>query len=313
MGVEAVDAHEHDEELPLRPVLTLTEEELLVLTNGSLGVVPARLQVPDDPAAADLVHSVALRCLMARGLVLPTGGSPQGGSGQQVDSGQPAGAHEPAGAGQPMGADEQTGVSWEAVEPLGLTLQLRELAPTVLGLGRALGTLASDPAGQSGGPESEGTTAVRYLHLHEEIAVIEDVTDGGMHSFLTVFPDRYQDAVADFIRPPDATAGQGAVRSLDRRVDELLEELGNPTVLVETNLITGLGEGVPPEPVSQMLTLGPGGSYRSHDSRAYHPVDPDGAIADLLRDALGAALPGEAQAGNGGAGEVNGAGAGGPT
>lgn len=282
-----------DDTLPLRPALTLTEEELLTLTNGTLGVVPARLPELADPAATDLVRSVALRCLMARGLVLPTGAAQQ------------AGAAQDAGATQQTGAAQQAGVAWEAAEPLGLTLTLRELAPTVLALRRELGALREEA--QSGGPESEGTSAVRYLHLHREIAVIEDVTDDGMHSFLPVFPDRYQDAVAEFIKPPDAIAGQGGVQSLDGTVEELLEALGSPTVLVETSLITGVGEGVPPaEPVSQMLALGPGGSFRSHDSLTYHPVDPDGAIADLLREALGA------QAGNDWVGEGSGAGADGP-
>ena len=36
------------EQLPMHPVLTLTEEELLVLTGGHLGVVPPRIQVPPD-------------------------------------------------------------------------------------------------------------------------------------------------------------------------------------------------------------------------------------------------------------------------
>lgn len=242
---------------PLRPVLTLTEEELWVLTDGTLGVVPPRIAEPEDPAAADLIRSVALRALMARGLVLPRG-------------------------------TRGDGVDWEAAEPLGMALQLRELAPTVLGLHRALGPLAADQDGKKGHADPEGTSAVRYLHLHEELGVIEDVTDDGMHSLLPVFPDRYREAVADFIRPPDAVAGRGDVRHLEDSVGDLLDALGSPTVLVEASLVTGIGlGGPPPEPVGQMLALGPGGTFRSHDSRKYHPVDPDGVIAELLQDALG--------------------------
>ncbi|WP_114906138.1 hypothetical protein [Ornithinimicrobium murale] len=257
-----------DADLPLQPALTLTEEELLVLTKGSLGIVPRRIPQPEDPAAADLMQSMALRTLMARGLVLPTG-APTG-----------------------------EGVSWEVIEPLGLTLQLRELAPAVLGLHRVLGPLSADATDQKGGPETAGTHAVRYLHLHEEIAVIEDVTDSGMHGLLTVFPDRYQDAVADFIRPPDATPGRGAVRVLDGAVEDLLEALGHPTVLVEASRLTGIGSEAPPtHPLSLMLALGPGGTFRAHDSVSYHPVDPDGAIAELLCDTLSGVGTGAGTAG----------------
>lgn len=280
--------HEVTDPPPLQPVLTLTEEELLVLTDGSLGVVPARVPEPSDPDTAALVRSVALRCLMARGLVLPTGVRPPPGSSRRGEADHP-------GAAQPVG------VSWEAVEPLGLTLTLRELAPAVLGLRRVLGA-PGDPTAQGDDPPAEGTSAVRYLHLHDEIAVIEDVSDAGMHSLLPVFPDRYHDAVADFIRPPDATAGRGGVRSLDGTVEALLGDLGGPTVLVESSLITGLHDGVPSEPVTEMLALGPGGTFRSHDSVTYHPVDPDGAIRDLLAQVMGVSQV-----------VGSGAGAGGPT
>lgn len=249
-----------EDQEPLRPALTLTEEELWVLTDGTVSAVPPQLAEPEDPAAADLIRSVALRALMARGLVLPR-------------------------------EARRDGVAWEAAEPLGLALQLRELAPTVLGLHRSLGPLAPDPDGlDPDGPEDgvdpEGTSAVRYLHLHAELGVIEDVTDDGMHSLLPVFPDRYREAVAAFIRPPDAVAGRGGVRRLGDSVVDLLDALGSPTVLVEASLVTGIGPGgPPPEPVGQLLAFGPGGSFRSHDSLSYHPVDPDGAIADLLREA----------------------------
>lgn len=247
------------ERLPLRPVLTLTEEELLVLTEGAPGPVPARVSLPVE--SEELVHAVALRCLMARGLVLP------------------------AGAGD-------DGVSWEVTEPLGVTLALRHEAHTVLALHRTLGPLKTEAAAGGG-----GTVGVRYLHLHEEMAVIEDVTEDGMHGLLTVFAERYQDAIAEFIRPPGAVAGHGQVLHLPETLrppaDEapasgaetvlggFLHSLGDPTVIVEVAVaregeVTG----------GTMLTFGPGGCYRSHDSRSYHPVDPDGAIADLVRSTL---------------------------
>lgn len=248
------------EQLPLRPVLTLTEEELLVLTDGALGHVPPRVSLPAE--SEDTVRAVVVRCLMARGLVLPVG----------------AGAE---------------GVSWEVTEPLGLTLALRHGAHTVLALHRTLGPLATEAATGGG-----GTVGVRYLHLHEEMAVIEDVTEDGMHGLLTVFPERYQDAVAEFIRPPGAVPGHGQVRQLpetlrpgaegpvevpgaETAVGGFLHSLGDPTVIAEV-AVARQGQVVG----GTMLTFGPGGSYRSHDSRSYHPVDPDGAITDLVRSAL---------------------------
>lgn len=249
---------------PLLPVLTLTEEELLVLTDDDLGVVPPRLRLPDTTEGAELVRTVALRALMARGLVSPL---PR--------------ATSILGAEAAGSAD---GVGWEAAEPLGLTLSLRALATAVLGLQRVLGPRVEEvPAGRA--DETESTTATRYLHLHPQIAVIEDVTTDGMHSLLTVLPDRFDDAVSDFIRPPEAVPGTGKPRRLastgDTAVADLLTSLGHPTVLVEAAVLSG------PAPVSQMLALGPGGCFRSADSIVYHPVDPDAAIADLVRSALG--------------------------
>lgn len=272
---------------PMNPVLTLTEEELLVLTGGHLGVVPARLQLPQDAESAALVDAVATRTLMARGLILPRGAG-------------------------------QEGAAWEATEPLGITLSLRELAPVVLGLQRVLGPLpgATGPGGgdaasgataahdEVGGrskeaaPHEDGSTvAVRYLHLHREVAVIEDVTPEGMHSLLSVFPDSYVDAVADFIRPPEAVPGEGAVRTGRREkgpsglspaaVADLLAALEHPTVLVEALIQPIARDGEPPlEAAGQMLALGPGGTFRSTDSLRYEPVDPDEAIRDLIEQVL---------------------------
>ena len=229
-----------------------------MLTEGDLGVVPPRLQLPDNADGAALVSSVALRSLMARHLVTPA----------------------------PAGHDEAQ-AAWTATEPLGLTLALRALAPRVLALQRVLGPRAQDVLG-SGHQPADSSVATRYLHLHEEIGVIEDVTPQGMHSFLTVYPERYADAVSDFIRPPDAVAGQGGVRQLTDSVEDLLGALGGPTVLVEVSLITGIGaDALLPEPVGQVLTFGPAGSFRSLDSISYHPVDPDLASSELVDEALG--------------------------
>lgn len=41
-----------------------------------------------------------------------------------------------------------------------------------------------------------------------------------------------------------------------------------------------------------MLALGPGGTFRSHDSRHYHPMDP----VDVVKELLGYAVPDHRQA-----------------
>lgn len=227
---------EHSQTLPLRPVLTVTEEELLVLTHGDLGVVPPRIELPDDSDQRDLALSVATRSLMARGLVTPEG------------------------------------ATWAATEPLGLALCLRSLASCVLALQRVLGP---HPGGAP-----DPSVATRYLHVHPGIAVLEDVSDHGMHSLLTVESAHWERAVADFIVPPDAEPGAGPVRVLaagEGAVGELLADLGHPTVLVEAAAL--LPDGVH----SVMVALGPGGTFVSQDSQRYRPTTPDEAVSELLR------------------------------
>lgn len=264
-------------QLPMRPVLTLTEEELLVLTDDDLGVVPPRLQLPPEQSQVDLVRTVALRTLMARGFVQPI---EHGASG---DVGASAGEH----------VSPADGVAWEATEPLGVALEVRAVAPVVLALQRVLGPPVPAP-GQPRPPDQP--VDVRYLHLHPEVGVIEDVTEAAMHSLLTVLPDRYGDAVTDFICPPEAVAGTGGVRVLgggrgapeqsEGAVLALLADLGHPTVLVEAALLRhDLGGGVPSQS-HLVLALGPGGCFRSDDSRRYYPIDPEQVGADLISWAL---------------------------
>ncbi|NLG20378.1 MAG: hypothetical protein GX555_02955 [Actinomycetales bacterium] len=283
------------EVLPLRPVLVLSEEELLVLTDGDLGVVPARIGVPTEPEADVLLRTVVTRSLMARGLILPSGG------GERAPSAAPCPEPEPGARGGD--AVDWEAAEWEATEPLGLTLSLRAMAPVVLALHRVLGLPAprdgQGPSGRST-PEaastaSGSTIATRYLHLHRELAVIEDVTPHGMHGLLTVFPDRYPEAVTDFIVPPGAVAGTGAVRTLGSDTDDpgvgpvsrLMADLGHPRVLVEVDLVrVDRAAGRWHQSAQLMLALGEGGCFRAEDSRSYHPVDPGSMVAELLARAL---------------------------
>lgn len=275
---------------PLRPALILTEEELLVLTHRDLGVVPPRVALPRDAEQAELVLSVAARSLMARGLVLPEAGDATTGDGSSTAADGDC-STEAEGAG----SREAEGDGWIATEPLGLTLVLRHTAPSVLALQRVLGAAPDQPPDRA-----VGAAAVRYLHMHHEIAVVEDVTPEGMHGLLTVPAARYDEAVADFIVPPDAQPGAGPLRVLGDGIDavaELLAVLGHPTVLVEAavrNLVSddpaqdgqSSSTGVEDvEAVPWMLALGPGGSFCSRDSRTYEPVSPSQAVADLLRRA----------------------------
>lgn len=246
---------------PLRPALTLTEEELLVLTHGDLGVVPPRIELPADADQRDLALSVAARSLMARGLVTP-----------EAPEGRP-----PYSAG--VMAKQADTAAWVASEPLGLALCLRSLASCVLALQRVLGP---HPGGAP-----DPSVATRYLHLHPGIAVLEDVTDHGMHSLLTIEREHWERAVADFIVPPDAEPGAGPARVLvagEGAVGELLADLGHPTVLVEAGAL--LPDGVH----SSMVALGPGGTFVSQDSQRYHPTTPDEAVTELLRQTDAALL-----------------------
>lgn len=239
--------------LPLQPALTLTEEELLVLTHGDHGVVPPRIELPVDGDERDLVLSVATRCLMARGLMTPE---------------PPAG--EPRDSPGGMTTRPET-AAWVASEPLGLALCLRSLAPCVLALQRVLGP---HPGGAP-----DPSVATRYLHLQPGIAVLEDVSDHGMHSLLTLEREHWERAVTDFIVPPDARPGAGPARVLGAEqgaVGRLLADLGDPTVLVEAAAM--LPEGVR----SWMVALGPGGTFISDDSQVYHPVAPAEMITELL-------------------------------
>ncbi|USQ75171.1 hypothetical protein [Ornithinimicrobium cryptoxanthini] len=236
--------------IPLRPALTVTEEELLVLTHGDLGVVPPRIELPADTDQRDLALSVATRSLMARGLVTP----------------------EPPEGSRPYPSELADAAAWVASEPLGLTLCLRSLAPCVLALQRVLGPYP--------GGAADPSVATRYLHLHPGIAVLEDVTDHGMHSLLTIEREHWERAVADFIVPPDAEPGTGPVRVLgtgEGAVSELLADLGHPTVLVEAAAL--LPDGVR----SRMVALGPGGTFVSEDSQAYRPTALREMITELLQ------------------------------
>lgn len=293
MGGGADAAAEEIPELPLRPVLVLTEEELLALTGGDLGMVPARLSLPTDPAGADLVRSVALRSLMARGFVMP---------GAPTQTLEPTSTREPTARSADSAPEAgEREVRWQATEPLGMTLHLRHTAPTVLILDRVLGTLRDEAV--HGAPGF--TSAMRYLHLHHDLGVIEDVTPDGMHGLLTVYADRFEDAIADFILPPDAVAGQGEPRRLrnggggprtaehEHALHELLESMGVPPVLVEAAVLRlGGQDSAPSMTDARMLALGPGGCFSSTDSVTYHPVEPRQAVRGLLDWATGRATMG---------------------
>lgn len=235
-----------------------------MLTHGDLGVVPPRIPLPADPDQRDLALAVATRSLMARGLVTPEPAEAKPG---------PAGAAvtQPEGAA-PRAAGPPDAATWAATEPLGLTLCLRALAPCVLALQRVLGP---HPGGAP-----DPSVATRYLHLHSGIAVLEDVTDHGMHSLLAIEREHWERAVAEFIVPPDAEPGAGPVRVLgagEGAAGDLLADLGHPTVLVEAGAL--LPDGVE----SLMVALGPGGTFLSQDSQRYHPTTPGQAVTELLR------------------------------
>lgn len=275
----------------LTPLLTLTEEELDVLTEGRPGPVPPQVLPLGESVDTDLARTVALRSLLARGLVVPLDGV------IAVRSPDEAGAVQGGGA-----LGEWTGVRWEAAEPLGLLLELRDAAPTVLGVRRLVGAL-QDSAEPAAGP----TTATRYLHLLPGVGVVEDVTPEGMHALMVVLPEDWPHALSQFLLPPDAVPGTGPPRQVatsddsagadasgPRRMPDhagareatllpdvpaLLASLGHPTVMADLELL----RPDTPEPQRRTLALGPGGCFSCQERGRFVPVDPAGLPADLVQ------------------------------
>lgn len=184
-------------------------------------------------------------------------------------------------------------MGWEAAEPLGLLLELRDAAPTVLGVRRLVGALR-----RSGEDEAAPSTATRYVHLLPGVAVVEDVTPQGMHALMVVVPEDWPDVLGQFLLPPDAVPGTGPPRQVrppttqgDRAagadpgltlvpdVAALMESLGHPTVLADLELL----RPDTPEPLRRTLALGPGGCFTCRARGRFEPSDPARLPGDLVQ------------------------------
>lgn len=158
----------------VRPLFALTDEELAVLAGTDQGVVAMpHLEVLDGELRSVALHT-AYRSMLASGLVtLPTaqGAPPPRGSTGPDPTGAPA--------DRPGAADGR----WFPVElpsEVDAVLVLRGAAPLLLCLQRHTG----DEHGAAGA--AAGEQVLRYVHLVEDVALVEDVLATGLHRFGTV-------------------------------------------------------------------------------------------------------------------------------
>lgn len=232
------------------PVLTLTDEELLALTDDQ-GVVVLPYAGGLEPSQRHLAVRAAQRSLEARGLLVTS------------ESRAIVAASGGATAGP-------------APALLGSMLQLRAAAPAVMVLHRLLGAA----------PGHEESSAVRYLHVVGQTCVVEDVSPDGIHHLGLATSESWVQVLTDFVVPPDAWGdpdGEPLVWHDPAAADALLAALGNPTVLLDLALVSA----APDDPPAWLLALGPHGCWCTRDGgRRYVPQDPaqlvEGAV-DLLR------------------------------
>lgn len=263
----------------LVPVAVLTDEELDALTDGSDDVVVRPYLDALDPALRHGARVIAGRSLAARRLLL-----------------------EPLPDGPPGTA--------RVHDLLAPVVELRRGAPVVVVLHRLL---AADLGGWTG-PDGQnpGTSAgprpgtLRYLFLLDDVGVVEDVTDQGVHTLSVGAAEECSDWVSDFVVPPGAAAPSSqepVTPPPPHEVARLLRCLGDPVVLAEVTVLhPWLAQE---ESTAQLLFLGPGGCYHA-DAGAmtagpFHPATPQALVAGVRRQ-IDAALARVGQEADGGEG-----------
>lgn len=175
----------------LQPLFALTDEELAVLAGEDQGLVAMpHLAALEGEARTVAVHT-AYRSLLASGLVSlpdrPTGPSPSA-------------AAERADPVERTGAGARFAVELPA--EVDAVLVLRRGAPVLLCLQR-------DVAGAA------GETVLRYVHLVEDVALVEDVLAAGLHRFGRVPREELGECVQQFLVPDDAVPGEGPAFAVD--------------------------------------------------------------------------------------------------
>lgn len=261
----------------VRPLFALTDEELAVLAGADQGpVAMPHLEALGGEARRVAVHT-AYRCMLASGLVsLPT--RPRA---RPATSGQ-----EPGGEDVVAGDDlAERSFPVELPAELDAVLVLREGAPVLLSVQRQLA----------------GEQVLRYVHLVEEVALVEDVLATGLHRFGRVPREELACCLQQFLVPDDAVIGSGTLtvdldtvdlkqadlKQADPRaeVGEAQQLLARATVnadaLVRHDAETGPGELLG-------MFLGPEGSWATSNRfgaggpLAFEPLDPTSVGARLV-------------------------------
>jgi hypothetical protein len=253
-----------DAEPRLRPLETLTDEEISVL-GPDQGVVVAPFLSEMAPAERDTARATAFRGLVARGIVDPG----------DDDATRPPVA-EPAGSG-----DVTVDVRVRG-DVLSL-LTLRQGAPAVVAVART-STVGQD---------------FWYAHVVEEVLLLEEVSATGLHRFALGHGHDLPALLARAVLHPDAADGTGEPIELPVAPDgdapaELVERIGlaylRSDVLVVTRTV---GEEVERPELTGLFT-GPLGSWsivaRPSSPRAWARAETRGSLRQRLDDLAAQAL-----------------------
>lgn len=264
--------------------LALTEAELTELGSAhlrSLGIdegCAGELAPGRDLHARTQAAVEARRALVARGLLTPTGCLLDG------HGGPGAGA---ADAGVPEGQDSaDADGSWdEAAQIIRAVLDIRAAATRTLVVDRLVAT--SD--------QGHVQHDVRLVHLLDDVACVEDLTDGGAcYLWLLLGPEEVAAAVAGVVVPEDAAPGSGPVRPAPVDRPEVMGELlDRPTVLATLSVLDAEAEPVD----EHLLALGPRGCWLARRTPGapgpqlvFRAVEP-GWVLDRVRDLIGTPPP----------------------
>lgn len=196
----------------VRPLLTVTDEELLAIDGADQGVVamPYLARIPDSEW--ELARSTALRGLRARGLL-------------RISTEQPVDVDRDVAPARESGRESGRELAEEA-----RAVDVADDLAWILGARRAPEAIlaAQRMAGTPQGPQ----IALRYVHAVGGRVLIEDVSEDGLHAFAVAPRPALADLMRDYLmaadpgvgqltdEPADEPADQGADQGADRRADQ---------------------------------------------------------------------------------------------
>ncbi len=227
---------------------TLTDEELAVLGGESaLAVRPYLDELP--PAEQELAKRVAYRSLLARGVVEPPTADAVEAARSRIGAGLGSVGAGSIGAGS-IGAGS-IGVGQVDVlvrEDIHSPVQLRRGSPLVVALARTTG----------------GGHDFQYAYLADDVVLVEQVTEAGLHRFSLLAENQLLDLVVDGAVHPDSGDCFGEPVEMPAEPDPdqvpaapILDELGR--ALLRADLVVRFAGEVAPNTVS--VFSGPHGSW----------------------------------------------------